>query len=41
MVYQIKEMIETIQKLKGKSKAKDKTFEEKVVQLMQDNEQQK
>ena len=41
MVHQIEEMCETIQKLNGELKAKDKTFEEKMAQLMQDNEQQK
>ena len=41
MVHEIEEMRETIQKLNGELKAKDKTFDEKMAQLMQDNEQQK
>jgi len=41
MVHQTEEMHETIWKLNGELKAKDKTFEEKMTQLMQDNDQQK
>lgn len=34
-------MCETIKKLNGELKAKDKIFQEKMTQLMQDHEQQK
>jgi len=41
MIHQIEEMCEISQKLNGELKSKEKTFEEKMTQLMQDHEQQK